>query len=137
VSVSFEPLALDERALAQLARLPNVTAIGPRSSFVTRVWVGERRRRAIVIGLPGYGDQRVDVVAVRSGAAPADGAVLTEHTNAERRGFDASAGQAARLIAADGSVRALPISGVGRTTSPMARTIRATTGSPSTRPRRP
>ena len=114
VSVSFEPLKLGDGVLARLAALPNVTAVEPRSSFVTRVWVGQRRRRAIVVGVPDYGDQRVDVVAVRSGAAPSEGAVLTEHNNAERRSFDSSTGDLARLIAANGSVRALPISGVGR-----------------------
>src|SRR5687768_2790889 len=114
VTVSFKPLELSDGVLTRLARLPNVTALEPRSSFVTRVWVGERRRRAIVVGVPDYGRQRVDVVTVRSGAVPAGEAVLTEHNNAERRGFDARAGDVARLVAADGSVRALPISGVGR-----------------------
>src|SRR5215208_7222411 len=114
VSVSFEPLKLSDGVLARLAALPNVTAVEPRSNFVTRVWVGQRRRRAIVVGVPDYGDQRVDVVAIRSGAAPPEGAILTEHNNAERRSFDASTGDIARLIAADGSARALPISGVGR-----------------------
>ena len=114
VSVSFEPLKLSGGVLARLAALPNVAAVEPRSSFVTRVWVGQRRRRAIVVGVPDYGDQRVDVVAIRSGAAPREGAVLTEQNNAERRSFDASTGDVARLVAADGSVRALPISGVGR-----------------------
>ena len=56
----------------------------------------------------------MDIVAIRSGAAPAGEAVLTEHNNAERRGFEAATGDVARLVAADGRVRALPISGVGR-----------------------
>ena len=114
VIVSFEPVELGDDVLARLAGLPNVTAVEPRSSFVTRVWVGERRRRAIVVGVPDYGRQRVDIVDVRSGSAPTGRAVLTELNNAERRGFDAAAGDAARLVAADGSVQSLPISGVGR-----------------------
>src|SRR5215213_1004345 len=114
VIVSFEPLALHGAELARLARLPGVAAIEPRSTFVTRVWVGGRRRRAIVIGVRDYGRQRVDVVDVRSGAPPAGSAVLTELNNAARRGFDATTGDVARLLAADGSVRPLPISGVGR-----------------------
>ena len=114
VTVSFKPLELSDGVLARLERLSNVTAVEPRSSFVTRVWVGERRRRAIVVGVPDYGHQRVDIVAIRSGAAPTGEAVLTEHNNAERRGFEATTGDVARLMAADGHVRVLPISGVGR-----------------------
>src|SRR5918995_6238817 len=67
VTVSFESVALDDAVLARLARLPNVSAIEPRSNFVTRVWVGDRRRRAIVVGVPDYRRQSVDVVDVRSG----------------------------------------------------------------------
>src|SRR5687768_10374315 len=114
VIVSFEPVALGTGVLARLDRLPNVTAVEPRSSFVTRVWVGERRRRAIVVGVPDYDRQQVDIVAVRSGAAPTREAVLTEHNNAERRGFEATTGEVVRLVAADGRDRVLPISGVGR-----------------------
>jgi len=114
VTVSMPPLQLGSAQLAALGRLPNVTAVEPRSAFATRVWAGERRERAILVGVPDYGRQRVDVVSIDSGAAPEAGSVLTDRSNADRKGFDAQTGRAARLIAADGSDRSLPISGVGR-----------------------
>ena len=114
VTVSMKPLRLSAAQLAALGRLPNVTAVEPRSAFATRVWVGERRERAILIGVRDYARQRADVVTVDSGAAPVTGFALTDQSNAGRKGFDAQTGDAARLIAADGSVRSLRISGVGR-----------------------
>src|SRR3954453_13128851 len=40
VTVSMKPLPLTAAQLAALGALPNVTAVEPRSSFATRVWVG-------------------------------------------------------------------------------------------------
>ena len=45
VTVSMKPLALTNAELARLGRLPNVTALEPRSLFATRVFVGARRER--------------------------------------------------------------------------------------------
>ena len=114
VTVSMKPLRLNAAQLASLSRLPNVTAVEARSAFATRVWLGDRRERAIVIGVRDYARQRADVVTVDSGAVPVAGAALTDRSNAVRKGFDVRTGDAARLIAADGSVRSLRISGVGR-----------------------
>jgi len=114
VTVSMRPLQLSTAELAALGRLPNVTAVEPRSLFATRVWVGARRERAVVVGVPDYARQRVDVVFVDSGAAPGAGAVLTDQNNSKAKGFDAGTGAVARLIAADGSEQSLRISGVGR-----------------------
>jgi putative ABC transport system permease protein len=114
VTVSMKPQQLTPAQLAALGRLPNVTAVEPRSLFATRVWVGERRERAIVIGVPDYASQRADVVTIDSGAAPGADALLTDQNNGSRKGFDADAGAAARVIAADGGDRSLQISGVGR-----------------------
>src|SRR3954468_323073 len=40
VTVTMPPLRLTDADLARLARLPNVTAVEPRSVFATRVFVG-------------------------------------------------------------------------------------------------
>ena len=114
VTVSMEPLQLSATQLAALGRLPNVTAVAPQSLFATRVWVGARREQAIVVGVPDYAHQSADVVSIDSGSAPVDGTILTDQNNAKRKGFDAGAGDAARLIAADGSTRSVQIGGVGR-----------------------
>src|SRR5688500_6382627 len=51
VTVSMPPLALSAAQVTALERLPNVAAVEPRSVFATRVWVGGRRERAIVVGV--------------------------------------------------------------------------------------
>ena len=115
LTVTTKPLRLDGADLAALQRIPNVAAVEPRSFFGTRIYIGARRERAFVIGVPDYERQRVDVVQVKSGGAPtAPGTVLTEDQNARQERFEAGRGGVARLVAADGSTRGLRITGVGR-----------------------
>src|SRR4051812_22732665 len=113
VTVSMKPQRLDAAQLAALSRLSNVTAVEPRSLFATRVWVGERRERAIVIGVRDYAHQRADVVTLRSGAAPVTRQLLTDRNNKSAKGFAGGPGATARVIAADGGTRSLPITGTG------------------------
>ncbi|HET7378492.1 MAG TPA: FtsX-like permease family protein [Gaiellales bacterium] len=113
VMVSSAPLTLDARSLAALAAVPNVTAVQPRAFFSTQVYVGARRAPAEVLGIPDYARQRVDVVNVQSGSAPRAGEVLTEAQNSLHGLFSVGAGDRIRVVAADGSVRRLRVSGVG------------------------
>ena len=114
VTVSMKPLPLSAEQVAELSRLPNVAAVEPRSLFATRVWVGERREQAIVIGVDDYARQHVDIVRIDSGSPPATAAVLTDQNNAKAKDYGAGAGESARLLTADGGVRSLSITGVGR-----------------------
>jgi putative ABC transport system permease protein len=114
VTVSLRPLELSAAQLEALGRVPNIAAVEPRSILTTRVWVGERREQAIVVGVRDYARQTVDVVRIDSGAAPRAAAVLTDQNNARAKSFDAATGEAVRLLAADGSTRTLQVSGVGR-----------------------
>ena len=59
-------------------------AAGALSYLQTRVWVGERRVKALVVGVPDYANQQVDVVSVASGARPTAAGVLTDVQNAKR-----------------------------------------------------
>lgn len=114
LTVSMAPLELTDAQTADLARLANVTDAEPRSLLATRVWVGERRERALIVGVPDYARQRVDVVTVESGTAPSSGAVLTDRNNADAKGLDVAEGDSVRVIAADGTATPLTVSGVGR-----------------------
>ncbi|MBJ7455868.1 MAG: hypothetical protein JHC74_07405, partial [Thermoleophilia bacterium] len=62
VTVTMAPLVLGPADLEALRALPNVADVEPRGLLVTRVWSGERRERAVVVGVPDFADQRVDVV---------------------------------------------------------------------------
>ncbi|HEX5980407.1 MAG TPA: FtsX-like permease family protein [Thermoleophilaceae bacterium] len=115
LTVETRPLQLATADLVALERLPNVAALEPRSFYVTRMYVGARRERVLLIGVADFDRQQADIVRVVSGAAPdADGSALTEVQNARQGRFEGGAGDAARVIAADGSTQALRISGEGR-----------------------
>jgi len=111
VTLTMKPLRLTARDLAALERVPNVVAVEPRTTFATRVYVGSRREEAMLIGVPDFGAQQTDVVAVAKGA-PRAGSLLVEAANVRKGDFK---GSVAKIVTADGSVRALPVSGQGRT----------------------
>jgi len=114
LTISTRPLVLNDAQLSALAAVPNVRAVEPRSFFGGRVYVGARRAFAQVLGIPDFTGQAVNVVHVASGAAPGTGAVLTDAQNARQGLLSVRAGQTVRIIAADGAVRSLTVSGEGR-----------------------
>jgi ABC-type lipoprotein release transport system permease subunit len=114
VTVRMKPLPLGPLQLAELRRLPNVTAVDARAFFATRAYVGDRRVKTYVIGIADLGRQRVDVVHLRSGALPGADAALTDVQDARRGRYDGRAGDALRILAGDGSTRTLRITGEGR-----------------------
>jgi putative ABC transport system permease protein len=114
LTIWTQPVDLRAADMDGLRAIENVAAVEPRSTFVTRAYVGQRRAEAIVVGVRDFADQHVDVVAVASGTAPGSGAVLTDVQNARQGAFAAAAGDEIRIIAADGSVQELSISGEGR-----------------------
>jgi putative ABC transport system permease protein len=111
LTVSTRPLPLSDAQLASLAALPNVAGLEARSAVQTRVYVGERRAPAIVIGVRDFARQEVDVVRVTSGAAPGPGEVLVDVQNANQGMYDGRAGDVARLVGPSGAEGKLPISG--------------------------
>jgi len=113
LTIYTRPLVLDQAQLAALAAVPDVRGVEPRSSFGGRVYVGARRAFAQVLGIPDFTRQAVNVVHVASGAASGTGAVLTDVQNARQGQLDVQAGQAVRIIAADGAVRSLQVRAAG------------------------
>jgi putative ABC transport system permease protein len=114
VTITVKPLPLTAAQVHALARLPNVLAFEPRTTFSTRVYVGARRQDAFLIGKPSFARQTVDAVTVTTGSAPGPGAVLTDVQNTAYGNDVGKTGGAVRLIAANGRVATLPISGEGR-----------------------
>ena len=112
--VDTKPLPLKREQLAALGRLPNVVAVEGRAFYSTRSYVGARRVKTYVIGVPDFAHQQVDVVHVPSGSAPGGGGALTEVQNARQGRYDGVAGDRIRVLAADGSTHTLRITGQGR-----------------------
>jgi putative ABC transport system permease protein len=114
LTVTTRPLRLDERQLAALAALPNVQAVEARSELATRVYVGERRARAVVIGVRDFARQKVDVVDVASGAPPGQNEVLLDVQDANQGVYGGRAGDLVRILGASGTEARLRISGEAR-----------------------
>ena len=114
LTVDMRPLVLDRAQLSALGGLRNVRAVEPQSFFGGWAYVSGRRAFAEVLGIRRFAGQRVDVVQVTSGVSPEAGAVLTDVQNARQGLLSVHAGQAVRIIGADGAVRSLRVSGEGR-----------------------
>jgi putative ABC transport system permease protein len=114
VTLSMKPLHLSPAQIAGLGRLPNVVAAEGRSYFQTRVWVGERRVKAAIIGVPRYANQTVDVVSLASGAYPTGESVLSDIQNGKVGRFSGREGSTIRILGVGGRVLTIPVSGVAR-----------------------
>lgn len=114
LTVRTNPLVMSKAQLQAVARVPNVVALQPKSVFSTRILIGDRRQKAVIIAVPDYRRQSTDVIAVKSGAAPTLGTVLTDTQNSSKEKFAAGAGSPVRVIAANGQVQTLRVSGKGQ-----------------------
>ena len=70
--------------------------------------------QAFLIGKASFAHQTVDAVTVTAGSAPGPGAVLTDVQNAASGHDVGGVGQSVRVLAGNGRVVSLPISGEGR-----------------------
>jgi putative ABC transport system permease protein len=112
LTLQTKPLAVTPAQLTALGALPNVTGVQALSVVQTRVWIGERRQKALVVGVPDFARQPVDRVAITTGTAPAAGAVLTDTRNGSR--YDGGVGDRIRVVGVGDRVHTLRVSGVGR-----------------------
>jgi putative ABC transport system permease protein len=115
VTVAMRPLELTDAQLDELAELPNVAAVEPRSGVDVRVLVGERRAPARIVGVRDFADQAVDVVRVESGAFPGAGELLADVQDANVGVYDGRAGDTLTVLREGGGTSELTISGRGRT----------------------
>ena len=114
LTLSTKPLALTASQLTALRRLPNVQAADGRSYFQTRVWVGERRVKAVVVATPDYAHQGVDVVSLISGAPPTGIGVLSDVQNDKDGRFAGKEGSTIRIVGVGGRTLTAPVTGVAR-----------------------
>jgi len=114
LTLQTKPLVVTPAQLAALGRLPNVEGVQALSVVQTRVWIGERRQKALVVGVPDYGRQPVDRVTITSGTAPRAGTVLTDAQNASGGRYEGVAGDHIRVIGVGDRTHSLRVTGVGR-----------------------
>jgi len=101
--------------LAELRAVPGVTALDARTLYDATIVAGDRRRDVLLVGVPDWNDQRVDVVIVDSGADPRGAEVATDRMNARSGRYSGGIGETVEVEDMTGRARTLSVSGRGDT----------------------
>ena len=112
LQVTVNDLTLNDTQLAGLAKVDNVRSVETKSVFYTRMYIGERRNDAILVGVRDFAHQNVDIVGLDSGSAPKPGEILTDESNDRYAVYSDGTGDIARIYDGSGQVRQMKISGV-------------------------
>ncbi|MGB8857649.1 MAG: FtsX-like permease family protein [Ilumatobacteraceae bacterium] len=114
ITLPVRDMEFDAGTAGELAAIPNIESVSARVRYSTRALVGDRRIPVTLWGVDDFTQQSIDVVRVTSGTVPADGAVLSDDGNAQAVDVTLGAGDPVRLVAPDGSVVSLDVSGGAR-----------------------
>jgi putative ABC transport system permease protein len=112
LAVPIDQVELSPVQLAELASLPNVSAVTARRLFATRALIGTRRVDAEVWSVPNFTAQPLDRVVTST--VPGNGQVLVDVQDAARGIWHSRPGDTIRLEGAGGSVQALTVAGSAR-----------------------
>ncbi|MBX7111124.1 MAG: FtsX-like permease family protein [Dehalococcoidia bacterium] len=115
VQVYVQDASLSPAELDQLAALPGVIALDARTAYVTRLREGDRRVDTLLVGVPDFAAQNVDVVHLESGSLPGASEALTDTQNARSGRFKGGAGTSIQVEDDAGRLREVTISGAGNT----------------------
>ena len=107
-------VVLSDEEMAELRSLPGVDAVETRTSFATRIRVGERREDALLVGVQDFANQSVNVISVSRGTVPGSGQALTDPDDTRSGRFNASIGDSVTVEDNAGVLHTLTISGSGR-----------------------
>ncbi len=114
VRINMNDVPLNDTNLRELGQLPNVKAVDARAAHWTRMYIGERRAPAYILGIEDFGSQGLDLVSRVSGDLPGAMEVLTEESNSINGVFDGGAGDTFPVIDFGGQQVDLRVSGVGK-----------------------
>ena len=70
--------------------------------------------KALLVGLPDWTNQQVDVVSVASGRTPDGGSVLTDVQNKKQGRYSGTTGDVIRIVGIGDRTLTVPVRGVGR-----------------------
>ncbi len=108
---------LDEDELATLRDTSNVERLDVRATYVTEMVVGDRTQDVWLVGVRDFADQRVNVVAVDSGRAPAAGGAgleaLTDPVNARNSQGAGAVGETVTIRSSRSRFEPVSITGEG------------------------
>lgn len=114
VNIHVTDVDLDGTNMRELGAIANVKAVDARATIWTRMYIGERRAYVILVGVEDFGHQTLDVITRESGDLPGPMEALTEEANARNGVYGGREGDAARVIARNGTVVEIGITGTAR-----------------------
>jgi putative ABC transport system permease protein len=115
IEFSVRDTVLSPQELASLRSLSGVSALDVRTTYNTRLRVGDRRDDVMLVGVSDWAHQGVNVVGIASGAAPGAGQALSDSQNARSGRLSGGAGTPIGVEDNAGTVHALTLSGQGST----------------------
>lgn len=113
VRIWVSDLVVNESQQKGLSDLDNVNAVEGRLAFYTRMYIGERRNDAIIIGIQDFAQQEVDIVAKDSGVAPGFMQLLADSNMKRANLYQGGMGDTVRIYDFEGNIQELEISGSG------------------------
>jgi putative ABC transport system permease protein len=114
IGVHVTDVHLTAEQLRALRSLDNVDEIAPQAELVAAIQIGGRRERALLVGIPDYADQAVDVVRITSGDVPQGMEVLTDQGNEANAVLSLSTGDPIDVQGPTGTTSRLVVTGVGK-----------------------
>ncbi len=115
VRIHTSDVVLGDADLAALRAVPGVAALQARTLFDTETIDGDSRRDVLVVGIPDWGDQPVNVVVVDEGAVPGGGELVTDRMNARTGRYAGDVGDGVVLADPRGRPHPFIVSGRGDT----------------------
>jgi putative ABC transport system permease protein len=113
VRIWVSDLELNKSHMKDLSELDNVNAVEVRSVFYTRMYIGERRNDAIVIGLEDFSLQNVDIVTKDSGENPGYMELLADRNMKRANLYQGEVDDTVHIYDFQGNIQNLVISGTG------------------------
>ncbi len=114
IGVRVTDVPLTAQQLNDLKSLDNVDQMSPQAELPVTIEIGGRRERALLVGIPDYADQAVDVVRITSGEVPRGMQVLTDQGNEANAVISLSEGDDITVQDPTGTTNRLLVTGVGK-----------------------
>ena len=114
IGVRVTDVSLTAEQLDALKSLDNVDQMSLHAELLVTIEIGGRRERALLVGIPDYAAQAVDVVRITSGAVPRGMQVLTDQGNAANAVITLSEGNDLAVQDPTGTTNRLRVTGVGK-----------------------
>ena len=115
VHIHTSDVVLDAADLADLRAIPGVAALQARTLYDTETIDGPRRHDVLLVGIPDWDNQQVNVVVVDAGDAPTGAQVVTDGMNARTGRYSGGVGDQVMLADPRGRSHPFTVSGRGDT----------------------